>query len=346
MSPVDTATSLVLASSRMFRLWCAAGSAVALLALAVSVWLGVAVTYSPATVIWVSTEAFLVIYLVILARSRMAVTPWEFQMRWPRSAAGPSIPWGSVTAVEVRRGLFLEKVQITVDRPRVLFAPIRFRHREDPVFDAALAELARRSGCAVRPAQHRPRPHGMLALGTLWVAGLVLTAAMNAPWNAPSWPWRHEAARLPAVCGAFTGTARTLFSGGERTPDADLLMAGPVALQDGCTWREGTVDTFSIGLGLTHEVPFHSASGAAQDIFLRTVAGARRPDRTAVPVHGLGDEARRITGGGLMPPAVDLITRKANVIVTVRLITNRPDVDTVTTVERITRSVLSRIAFA
>jgi hypothetical protein len=343
---VDTAASLVLASSRGFRLWCAVGSGVTLLALAVSVWLGVAVAYSPATVIWVSTETFLVIYLVILARSRVAVTPREFQMRWPRSAAGPSIPWDSVTAVEVRRGLLLEKVQITADRPQVLFAPIRFRHREDPVFDAALAELARRSGCDVRPAQRGHRPRGVLALGALWVAGLALTAAMNAPWNAPSWPWRHEAARLPAVCGAFAGTARTLFSGGERTPDADLLMAGPVARQDGCTWRDGAVDTFSIGLGLTHQVPFHSASAAAGDVFRRTVAGARRPDRTAVPVRGLGDEARRVTGGGLMPSGVDMITRKANVIVTVRLITTRPDVDTTATVERISRSVLARISFA
>jgi hypothetical protein len=342
VTPVDTSASLVLASSRTFRLWCATGSALALLALVVSVWLGVAVAYSPATVVWVSTETFLLIYLVIMARGRLAVTPREFQMRWPRSAAGPLIPWGSVTAVEVRQGLFLEKVRITADRPHVLFAPIRFRHRADPGFDAALAELSRRSGCPVRPAQHR---RGVAALGTVWLAGLVLTAAMSAPWNDPSWPWRHEAARLPSVCGTFAGTARTLFSGGERTPDADLLLAGPIARQDGCTWRDGTVDTFSIGLGLSHKAPFHSASGAAGDAFRRTVAGALHPDRTAVPVAGLGDEALKVTGGGSGPTAVDIITRKANVIVTVRLITTYPDADASATVSRITRSVLSRITF-
>jgi hypothetical protein len=339
---VDPSASLVLASSRRFRLWCAIGSGLALFALVVSVWLGVAVAYSPATVMLVSTETFLVIYLASMARSRMAVTSQEFQMRWPRSAAGPSIPWGSVTAVEVRQGLFLEKVQITVDRPQVLFAPIRFRHQADPDFDAALAELSRRSGCPVRPVRHR---RGVAAIGAVWVAGLALMAAMNAPWNDPSWPWRHEAARLPSVCGAFAGTARTLFSGGERTPDADLLLSGPIARQDGCTWRDGTVDTFSIGLGLTHKVAFHSASGAARDAFRLTVAGASHPDRTAVPVAGLGDEARKVTGGGREPTAVDIITRKANVIVTVRLITTHPEADASATAARITRSVLSRITF-
>lgn len=343
---MDPSPCVVLASSRTFRLWCAAGSALVMFALLVSLWLGVVVAYSLATVMWVSTETFLAIYLVVMARSRLAVTRRELQMRWPRSAAGPRIPWDSVTAVEVRQGLLLEKVQITADRPHVLFAPIRFRHREDPVFAAALAELSRRSGCPVRPVQRRrPCPRTVAAMWALWAASLALLAAMNAPWNDPSWPWRHEAARLPAVCGAFAATARTLFSGGERTPDADLLLDGPIAQQDGCTWRNGALATFSIGLGLTRKAAFHSASGTARDAFRRTVAGARHPDRTAVPVAGLGDEAQMITDGAREHTAVDMITRKANVIVTVRLIVTRPGVDARATVTEITRSALSRIAF-
>jgi len=64
-----------------------------------------------------------------------------------------------------------------------------------------------------------------------------------------------------------------------------------------------------------------------------------------VPVAGLGDEARKVTGGGREPTAVDIITRKANVIVTVRLITTHPEADASATAARITRSVLSRITF-
>jgi hypothetical protein len=338
---------MVLASSRWFRRWCVVWSALALLALAVNVWFGVIVAYSFATVMSLSTEIFLAIYLIIMARSRLAMTSEEFQMWWPRSAAGPRIPWGSVTAVEVRQGLLLEKVQITADRPQVLFAPIKFRHHGDPVFDAALAELSRRSGCPVRRVQRGPRLGGVAALWVLWIAVLGLTAAMNAPWNDPAWPWRHEADRLPDACAGFATTAHALFPSSERTPDADLLLLGPIARQDGCTWRNGTVDTFSIGLGLTRKDLFQSASSTAGDGFHRTLSGACHPDRTAVPVAGLGDEAQEVTDGRATagPTAVDVIARKANVVVTVRLITTAPDRDAARTVEQVTRSALSKITF-
>jgi hypothetical protein len=316
--------------------------ALTLAALVVTVWLGV-IAYSAATVMTVSTETFLAIYLTIMARSRLALTAEEFQMWWPRSAAGPRIRWANVTAVELRRGLFVEKVQITADRPQVLFAPIRFRHHHDPVFDEALAELSRRSGCAVRPVRPRRYPHLAVTLGVLWVAGLTFLTAMYAPWNDPSWPWRHEADRLPDVCTGFAATAHALLPGGRRTPDADLLLLGPIASQGGCTWRNGTVDTFSIGLGLTRKDLFHSATSTAADGFRRTVTAACHPDRSAAPLAGLGDEAREITGG--TGPAVDMIARRSNVVVTVRLITTRPGGDPARTVEQVARAALSKIDF-
>ncbi|MGH3382608.1 MAG: hypothetical protein ACRDP6_48555 [Actinoallomurus sp.] len=342
---MDSSALVVVASSRRFRRICVICTVLMLVALVVSVWLGVVVAYSLATVMTVSTESFLAIYLIIMARSRLAMTPEEFQMWWPRSAAGPRIRWASVTAVEVRRGLFLEKIQITADRPQVLFAPIRFRHRHDPVFDEALAELSRRSGCEVRPAPPRPYPHLVVSLWILWVACLAFLAAMNAPWNDPSWPWRHEADRLPDTCAGFAATARTLLPGGERTPDADLFLLGPIESQDGCTWRKGTVDTFSIGLGLARKEVFRSASSTACDGFRRTVDAARHPDRSAVPVAGLGDEAQQVTDGAGDQAAVDMIARKANVVITVRLITTRPGGDSARTVEQVARAALSKISF-
>jgi hypothetical protein len=342
---VDPSAPLILTSSRRFRRLCAVCAVLTLVVLVVSVWLGVVVTYSLATVMAVSTEAFLAVYLTIMARSRLAVTAEEFQMWWPRGAAGPRVPWTSVTAVEVRRGLLLEKVQVTADRPQVLFAPIRFRHHHDPVFDAALAELSRRSGCAVRPVGTRPFWRWVAGLWVLWIAGLALLAAMNAPWNDPAWPWRHEAGRLPDACAGFAATARSLLPGGRRTPDADLFLLGPIQSQNGCTWRKGTVETFSIGLGLTRKEVFRSASSAARDGFRRTVDAARHPDRNAVPLAGLGDEAREVTGGRSTGTAVDVIARRANVVVTVRLITGRPGADSARTVEQVTRAVLARITF-
>jgi hypothetical protein len=240
----------------------------------------------------------------------------------------------------------VEKVQITADRPQVLFAPIRFRHHHDPVFDAALAELSRRSGCVVRPVRPRPYPHLAVALGALWVAGLAFLTAMYAPWNDPSWPWRHEADRLPDACTGFAATARTLLPSGRRTPDADLLLLGPIESQGGCTWRNGTVDTFSIGLGLTHKDLFRSATSTASDGFRRTVAAACHPDRSAVPVAGLGDEAREVTGGTGTQPAIDMIARKSNVVVTVRLTTTHPGGDSARTVEQVARAALSKIDFS
>ena len=342
---MDRSAPVVFASSRRVRRYCAICTVLTLFALVVSVWLGVIVAYSLATVMTVSTECFLVIYLIIMAGSRLAMTAEEFQMWWPRGAAGPRIQWADVTAVEVRRGLLLDKVQITADRPQVLFAPIRFRHHHDPVFDEALAELSRRSGCAVRPASPRPYPHWAAALWALWIAGLVFLAAMNAPWNDPSWPWRHEADRLPDACTGFAATARTLLPSGRRTPDADLFLLGSIERQDGCTWRKGTVDTFSIGFGLTRKELFHSASSTACDGFRRTVAAARHPGRSAVPVAGLGDEAQEVTSGTGDHAAFDMIARKANVVITVRLITSHPGGDSARTVEQVTRAALSKITF-
>jgi hypothetical protein len=339
---VDPCPAAVLTSSRRFRRWCTAWSALALSALAVSLWLA-SVAYSPATVMAVATESFLALYPAFLVRGRVAVTARAFQARWPHSPAGPWISWASVTGLELRHGLLLERARVTTDRPEVLFAPARFRHRADAVFDAAVAELARRSGCRPRPVRRRL---GWLAVfWVLWLACLGLMTPMNAPWNDASWPWRHEADRLPGVCAGFGSIARTLLPAGEETPDADVLLPGSIDTQEGCTWRDGEVDTFSIGLGLTRKDVLHSACATAHDGFARTVAGARGPDRAVAPLVSLGDEARELTGGGTRPrrTAVDVIARRANVIVTVRLVTTRAAPDTPRTVERIARAILARI---
>ncbi|WP_329234453.1 hypothetical protein OG417_27965 [Actinoallomurus sp. NBC_01490] len=335
---------MILASSRRFRCWCTVWSALAVTATAVCVWAAF-LAYSPAMVMAVTTGAALSVYPAVLARSRLALTAADLQARWPSSAAGPPIPWPEVTGVELRRGLLLEKVQVITDRPRVLFAPARFRYRADPVFDAAVAELARRSGRPVRAARHRLG--AVAAAGAVWVGCLALLTAMEAPWNDPSWPWRHEAGRLPGLCAMFASTAHALLPPGDRTPDADLLLLGPIERQEGCTWRTGVVGTFSVGLGLTRKGPFESASATAHDGFRRTVAGARIPDRTAAPVRGLADEAREITDGtaGIGLTTADLIARRANVIVTVRLIAPTSVPDAARTVERVARTALANVRF-
>ncbi|GLY76441.1 hypothetical protein Airi01_047080 [Actinoallomurus iriomotensis] len=319
-------------------------SALAVTATAVCLWAAF-LAYSPAMVMAVTTGAALAVYPAVLARSRLSLTAADLQARWPHSTAGPPIPWAEMTGVELRRGLLLEKVQVITDRPRVLFAPARFRYRADPVFDAAVAELSRRSGRPVGAA--RPRLGAVAAGGAVWVACLVLLTAMEAPWNDPSWPWRHEAGRLPGLCSMFASTARVLLPPGDRTPDADLLLLGSVARQEGCTWRSGVVGTFSVGLGLTHKGPFRSAGATAHDGFRRTVAGARRPDRHATPVSGLADEAREIIDGtgGIGLTTVDLIARRANVIVTVRLISTAPAPDAARAVERAARTALANVRF-
>jgi hypothetical protein len=316
-----------------------------LFALVVSLWLA-SVSYSPATVMSICTESFLAIYPAVLVRGRLAVTETAFQPRWPHSSAAPWTPWADVTDVELRRGLFLEKVRITTDRTQVLFTPVRFRHRADPVFDAAVAELADRSGCPPKPAPSHPRPGWVAAFLVLWLACLAFATTMNAPWNDASWPWLHEAGRLPDACSGFSATALTLLPAGHETPDADLLLMGPIARQKGCTWRSGAIDTFSVGLGLTHKDLFHSACATAHDGFTRTVTGARLPDRTARPLAGLGDEARELAGGGARAgrTAIDVIARRANVIVTVRLITTHPAPDVQRTVAQIARATLAKIA--
>lgn len=336
--------SVILASSRRFRCWCTVWGALAVAATASCLWAAF-LAYSPAMVMAVTTGAALAVYPTVLARSRLALTTADLQARWAHSAAGPPIPWADVTGVELRRGLLLEKVQVITDRPRVFLAPARFRYRADPAFDAAVAELARHSGHLVRAA--RPRLGIVAAGGALWVACLALLTAMEAPWNDPSWPWRHEAGRLPGLCAMFAPTAHALLPPGDRTPDADLLLLGPVDRQEGCTWRSGVVGTFSVGLGLTRKGPFESASATAHDGFRRTVAGALRPARTATPVRGLADEAQEIVDGtgGIGLTTVDLIARRANVIVTVRLIAPGSASAATRTVERAARTALANVRF-
>lgn len=335
---MDPSAPAVLAPSRRFRRWCAVWSVLALLALAVSVWSAV-VAYSTVAVPVVGTEVFLAGYPLVLARSRLAVTAEEFQPRWPRSAAGQRVPWARVTGLTLCRGLLLDRVQVTAGGTRVLLAPARFRGRSDAVFDAAVTELARRSGCRVRLTRRRRRA----TAAVLWVAGLALLTAMDAPWNNPSWPWRHEAARLPDACAAFAGTARSLLPHSRMTPDPDLFLLGPIRRESGCTWRAGRTDTFSVGLGLTGRAVFRSASATAHRGLARTVAAARRPDRAARPLTGLGDEAREITDDG--PATADVLVRRANVIVVVRVITTRSGVDAARTAERVARDALARVVF-
>lgn len=330
----------VLAPSRRFRRWCAVWNVLALLALAVSVWAAV-VAYSPVAVPVVGTEVFLAGYPLVLAHSRLAVTAEDFQPRWPRSAAGQPVPWARVTGVTLRRGVLLERIQVTAGGTRVLFAPARFRCRGDAVFDAAVAEVARRSGCRVRPARRR---RGAAALAVLWPLCLGVLTAMDAPWNSPSWPWRHEAARLPDVCPAFADTARALLPRSRMTPATDVFLLGPIERESGCTWRAGRTDTFSVGLGLTGRALFRSASATAHRGLARTVAGACRPDRVPRPLTGLGDEAREITDEE-GPTTADVLVRRANVIVVVRLITTRSGADAARTVEEVARAALARVAF-
>lgn len=159
-------------------------------------------------------------------------------------------------------------------------------------------------------------PSGSNGWAWLMLMAVLVPVALVAdrPWNAPWWPGRHEASRLPDPCLAGAAAASRL------TPHArgDQPFNAGHSPGSRCVWRDtenGATLWIDYDLAEWHGTMGGSATDAAREqqaLNRRHVGG--EGSRTAT-VAGLGDEASSILVPGREAAA---LVRIANVTVSVR----------------------------
>ncbi|MGO4632156.1 hypothetical protein AB4225_14605 [Streptomyces sp. 2RAF24] len=164
-------------------------------------------------------------------------------------------------------------------------------------------------------------------------AWLMLTAVLvpvavvaDRPWNAPWWPGRHEASRLPDPCLAGAAAASRLTpharGDGDRPPNAGY---GPGAR---CVWRDtenGATLWVEYGLAEWKGSLGGSATDAARKQQALNGRVVEEEGSRTAPVAGLGDEASSVSVPGR---EAAVLVRVANVTVSVRYLlppTTGPD---------------------
>ncbi|MFF4582701.1 hypothetical protein ACFY15_30610 [Streptomyces sp. NPDC001373] len=150
----------------------------------------------------------------------------------------------------------------------------------------------------------------------LTVVLVAVAAVADRPWNAPWWPGRHEASRLPAPCivGAVAASRLTPHAGGEgdHPPKTGL---GPGAR---CVWRDaenGATLWIEYELAQWRGTMGGSATDAAREQQAMNRRHIEEEGSHTVTVAGLGDEASTVSVPGNEAAA---LVRVANVTVSVR----------------------------
>ncbi|MEW1635383.1 hypothetical protein AB0469_15050 [Streptomyces sp. NPDC093801] len=156
--------------------------------------------------------------------------------------------------------------------------------------------------------------------GWVWLVLMVVLVPVavvaDRPWNAPWWPGRHEASRLPDPCLAGTAAASRLTP--HARGDGDQPLNAGYGLGSRCVWRDaenGTTLWIEYDLAEWRGTMGGSATDAAreQQALNRRFAGGQGSRTTTV--GGLGDEASSVSVPGR---EAAVLVRVANVTVSVR----------------------------
>ncbi|MEV0404203.1 hypothetical protein [Actinoallomurus sp. NPDC050550] len=232
------------------------------------------------------------------------------------------IPPSEVTQIEIRRGWLLEWVFLHRRRgaPLQLYGPLRIWFRRDHSFDQSLAEL-----CSLAGAVARPRFSLRFLIGSpILTAAAVAMVLVEPPWQSDSWPGRSHAVSLPEPCSTLDTVARRSVPGA-RVDDHDQDI-GQTSGRRSCQWTETSggegrshdgVGELTLEYELFHRIGWRSDADEARDQF----ESDSRPvnDRGAMPVSGIGDEARRLASASDEGDfaTVTVIARRWNVVVNV-----------------------------
>ncbi|GAA4625801.1 hypothetical protein GCM10023196_031390 [Actinoallomurus vinaceus] len=234
------------------------------------------------------------------------------------------IPQAQVARIEVRRGWLLEWVVLHRRKGSALqlFGPMRLWFRRDPSFDRSLTELSSLAGAGtVTRSKFSLR---FMIAGPMLTATAVMLVLLDAPWQSDAWPGRSHAKSLPDTCPALADIARRSVPGAR--VDERGQGIGQTSGRRSCRWTETSggegrnhdgVGELTVEYELFHRIGWSSDADEARDQFERD----SRPihDQGAVPVSGIGDEARLLTSASAERDfaTVAVIARRWNVVVNV-----------------------------
>ncbi|WP_433228363.1 hypothetical protein [Actinomadura formosensis] len=220
------------------------------------------------------------------------------------------LAWDGINALERRRRLWTEAVVAVSPATSVtLGAPIRLRLRRDPRFDAAVADLSRRSGIAVtrgRSLLTWRYAFAHLAILTTWTLVFV---TFDPIWHHQAWPGRKEAHALPDPCRVLAPTANQMLP--KSTPARFPFDGNPV-----CHFG-------AISLRLEYRL-YEYRTGQdggieqAKERFREGPGGPTPEDKDARPLPNVGDEAVIVAStyqDATRVKQVQVSARKGNVVI-------------------------------
>ena len=280
-------------------------------------------------------------FLLLVSMLRLAVLPLRGRteanvegLRNRLIARTTEIDWADVDEFVVVPSLFGRYVRVTREngRPVSLAAPREGLFARDAGMDASLERMRALAG-NLPPVRHISTRRLRAFLVLLLVLGVILSAALGAPWLDPWWPTRHEATRLPRACDLVDVATRDRLTPGW-APPREYRDDVDYSAESDCTVK-GAEAELDVRTALERRNGLAGGTRIAADRFT-VVEGSRA-------VVGLGDEASRTTSAFHGTNRVYLLVRRHNVLVEVDYTAGRPIAEMAADSDALARTVLGRI---
>lgn len=219
--------------------------------------------------------------------------------------------WEGITKFERRRRLWTEGIGAVSPATSVtLGAPIRLRFHRDRRFEAAVADLSKRSGREVKRGRSLLTWRYVFAHVAILSAWTFVFVTFDPIWHHQSWPGRVEASAVPDACRVLVPAAKQMAT-----------TEKPLSVRDPSGRSMCRFDTISLSLEYRlHKYALGRDGGIeqAEQNFRDGFPGPAPDAEGARPLPGIGDEATLVTSAHRDPgraTQVQIAARKGNVTI-------------------------------
>jgi hypothetical protein len=257
------------------------------------------------------------------------------------------LAWEEVDSFEIRPNLFgrvlnvrregKKAIELASPREGLLSRRARFEKAVGALQRATSSDIPIRSDEMSQRARTAQVGCSGALVGLFLIAAIGVAAAVDRPWISPIWPGRYEASSVPRACDTLGAP-----TAGRLVPDGFPASSGTTtdSASSECT-MEDERNRLQVRYELSNRTPF-SASGS--DIAHRSFQDSLGvyPNAAWRAVKDLGDEARTApvarTGNW-----IEVIVRRANVVVTVDYMGPGPREGSIADTERVAQAAVHQI---